>query len=61
LNPHHEILVKLQERFRHNNADNAIGEYAELLLGYSLLAEGSVIPDPAKFNRLVVALILKTL
>jgi hypothetical protein len=35
-------------------------EYAELLLGYALLAEGSEIPEPAKFNRLVVGLILKT-
>jgi molecular chaperone HtpG len=61
LNPNHEIFVKLQERFRQNIEDNAIGEYAELLLGYALLAEGSVIPEPAKFNRLVVDLILKTL
>ncbi len=61
LNPNHEIFVKLQERFRQNKEDNAIGEYAELLLGYALLAEGSEIPDPAKFNRLVVDLILKTL
>jgi molecular chaperone HtpG len=61
LNPNHEIFVKLQERFRQNKEDNAIGEYAELLLGYALLAEGSEITDPAKFNRLVVDLILKTL
>jgi len=32
-----------------------------LLLGYALLAEGSKIPEPAKFNRLVVELMLKTL
>jgi molecular chaperone HtpG len=61
LNPNHEIFVKLQVRFRQNKEDNAIGEYAELLLGYALLAEGSEIPEPAKFNRLVVDLILKTL
>jgi hypothetical protein len=30
-----------------------------LLLGYALLAEGSEIPEPAKFNRLVVRLMLK--
>jgi molecular chaperone HtpG len=61
LNPDHEIFVKLQERFRQNKEDKAIGEYAELLLGYALLAEGSEIPEPAKFNRLVVELMLKTL
>jgi molecular chaperone HtpG len=61
LNPNHEIFVKLQERFRQNKEDKAIGEYAELLFGYALLAEGSEIPEPAKFNRLVVGLMLKTL
>jgi molecular chaperone HtpG len=61
LNPNHEIFVKIQERFRQNKEDKAIGEYAELLFGYALLAEGSEIPEPAKFNRLVVELMLKTL
>jgi molecular chaperone HtpG len=61
LNPGHEIFVKLQERFRQNKEDKVIGEYAELLFGYALLAEGSEIPDPTKFNRLVVDLMLKTL
>jgi len=61
LNPGHEIFDKLQERFRQNKEDNAIGEYSELLLGYALLAEGSEIPEPAKFNRLLVRLMLKTL
>jgi hypothetical protein len=32
-----------------------------LLFGYALLAEGSEIPDPARFNQLVVDLMLKTL
>jgi molecular chaperone HtpG len=61
LNPNHEIFVKLKERFRENKDDKAIGEYAELLLGHALLAEGSEIPEPAKFNRLVVKLMLRTL
>jgi molecular chaperone HtpG len=61
LNPNHEIFIKLQERFQQNKEDRAIGEYAELLHGYALLAEGSEIPEPTKFNRLVVELMLKTL
>jgi molecular chaperone HtpG len=61
LNPNHEIFVKLQNRFRQNREDEAIEKYAELLLGYALLAEGSEIPEPTKFNRLVVELMLKTL
>jgi molecular chaperone HtpG len=61
LNPNHEIFVKLQERFRQNKEDEAIGKYAELLFGYASLAEGSEIPEPVKFNRLVVDLMLRTL
>jgi len=59
LNPNHEILDRLQARFQQNKEDKAIGEYAELLFGYSLLAEGSAMPEPTKFNRLVVELMLK--
>jgi molecular chaperone HtpG len=61
LNPNHEVFVKLQERYQQNKEGGAIEEYAELLLGYALLAEGSEIPEPAKFNRLVVDLMLKTI
>jgi molecular chaperone HtpG len=61
LNPNREIFVKLQERFQKNEEDEAIMKYAELLLGHALLAEGSEISGPTKFNRLMVELILKTL
>lgn len=61
LNPNHEVFVKLWERFQRDREDKAIGEYAELLLGYALLAEGSEISEPTKFNQLVVGLMLKTL
>ena len=61
LNPNHELFIKLQERFQQNREDKAIGEYAQLLLGYALLAEGSEIAEPTRFNRLVVNLMVKTL
>jgi molecular chaperone HtpG len=61
LNPNHEIFIRANERFKQNKEDASIGECAQLLLGYSLLAEGSEIPDPPKFNRLVVDLMLKAL
>jgi molecular chaperone HtpG len=60
LNPNHEIFIKLRERFQKNKNDPEIVEYAELLMGHAFLAEGSEIPEPAMFNRLVVELILKT-
>jgi molecular chaperone HtpG len=61
LNPNHELFAKILERYQQNKEDEALGEYAELLLGYSLLAEGSDIPDPTKFNRHVVKLMLRTM
>lgn len=61
LNPKHEIFIKMRERFDNNKEDSALGDYAELLLGYALLAEGSELPDPVQFNRLVSDLMVKTL
>ena len=61
LNPYHEAFIKLQARFNQNSEDKAIGTYAELLLGYALLAEGSELPDPVRFNRLVIDIMVQTL
>ncbi len=61
LNPNHDLFTRMLDRYQQNNEDEALGEYAELLLGYSLLAEGSDIPDPTRFNRHVVKLMLRTI
>lgn len=61
LNPNHKIFVKLRERFDKDNQDQALEKHAELLLGYALLAEGSELPDPVKFNNAVAELMLETL
>lgn len=61
LNPQHEIFIRMQERFRRQGEDTAMKDYAELLLGYALLAEGSELPDPVRFNQLVADLITRTL
>ncbi len=61
LNPNHDIFIKLHKRFKQNREDQAIGEYAELLLGHALIAEGSELADPTLFNRLVIDLMLRTL
>jgi molecular chaperone HtpG len=60
LNPQHPVLAKLQKRFLQNAEDQTIGDFAELLLGYALLAEGSELVDPIRYNRLVADLILQT-
>jgi molecular chaperone HtpG len=61
LNPNHEILLRLHERYNKNRDDKAIEAYAELIFGYALLAEGSEIPDPIRFNRLLLNLVVQTL
>ena len=61
LNPNHELLEKLQARFGENAEDPVLDDYAQLLYGHSLLAEGSDLPDPATFNRLVAQLMAKGL
>jgi molecular chaperone HtpG len=61
LNPQHEIFLKMQERFGKDKDDPTLANYAELLLGYAFLAEGSELPDPVKFNRLFAGLMTQTL
>jgi len=60
LNPNHDVFVKMHERFRNTSENNALDEYADLLLGYALLAEGSELPDPGKFNRHMVSVMGRT-
>ncbi len=61
INPKHELLAKLQEKFGADQEDPALEDYAHLLLGYAFLAEGSDLPDPARFNKLVGELMVKGL
>jgi|HubBroStandDraft_6_1064221.scaffolds.fasta_scaffold81050_1 molecular chaperone HtpG len=59
INPNHEIFTKMLERFNRDSNDSWLGDCAELLLGYGLLAEGSEIPDPARFNKLIADVLVK--
>jgi len=61
LNPEHEVFKKMYERHKGNKDEKEMSRYAELLLGYALLAEGSELPDPVRFNQLVVDLMVRTL
>jgi len=60
-NPAHPIVARLLERFQADQQDPAIGDSVELLFSLALLAEGSEIPDPVRFNRLTLDLMEKTL
>ena len=56
LNPDHEIVRKLKERVDADKNDAAVDDFAELLLGGALLAEGSELKDPGRFNRALARL-----
>lgn len=61
LNPQHEIFIRMAARFKQNKNEVELGKYADLLLSYALLAEGSDLPDPVRFNQLVAELMIQTL
>jgi molecular chaperone HtpG len=61
LNPKHDLLGKLKARFDHDQADPVLDQYAQLLFGYGVLAEGSEMPEPAKFNKAVAELMTTSL
>jgi molecular chaperone HtpG len=61
LNPNHRILAGLKEHFDKDPQDPILAEYANLLLGYGLLAEGTELPDTARFNHAVAELMSRGL
>ena len=61
LNPANEVVQKLKARFDADPEDPAIADYAEVLFGWGLIAEGSPIHDPVRFNQLVADLMAKGL
>jgi molecular chaperone HtpG len=61
LNPKHPILAKLQQRFNADAKDPVIVEYANILFGYGLIAEGGELPDAVGFNRAVAELMTRSI
>lgn len=51
LNPNHPLLEKLQGIFAADAKDPRLENYADLLYGQSILAEGGKLPDPGNFSR----------
>lgn len=56
LNPRHEVVMNLRRRFEADPEDPRISDYGELLLGWGLIAEGSGLYDPVRYNRLFAEL-----
>jgi molecular chaperone HtpG len=61
LNPAHPLLGKLQSLFERDATASPIKDYAQLLFGQALLAEGSPLPDPAAYGKLVAELMVKAI
>jgi molecular chaperone HtpG len=65
LNPDHPVLAKLKALHEQSLAEGPAGEEArrrfhltlELLHGQALMAEGSPVPDPARFAKLITRLL----
>ncbi len=61
INPNHALLQKLQTKFAANADDAIIPKYAQLLFAQSLLAEGSPLPDPVEYTKLVTEIMVDSL
>ncbi len=59
LNPGHPVMAALQRLHEADPTASVIGEYAELLYGQALIAEGGQPTDPAGFARLVAGLMVR--
>ncbi|MBN1883307.1 MAG: molecular chaperone HtpG [Deltaproteobacteria bacterium] len=61
INPDHPILIGLNKKFQEKKDDPTIEEYARLLYGQALLAEGSLPPNPGEFSRKLAEALSRTL
>ncbi len=61
VNGSHDVLKGLQKRFVKDTKDPAMQEYAELLYGYALLADGAEFDDPAPFNKALEGLMSQSM
>ena len=51
LNPKHPLIERMRQRRAQSENDPLLDNAVEVLLGLSLLAEGSELPDPVRFNK----------
>ena len=58
LNSEHDVFKKLAG-LSISDEDGTLADYAHLLYGQALIAEGSAVPDPAGFARRVAALMTR--
>lgn len=59
INPGHPLIATLVGMMRDNPSDPRLSDYAELLLGGAILAEGGNVHDPARFSRQIAELMVR--
>ena len=53
LNPNHPVIGRLSKLFESDPQSEKLVDFAELIHGQALLAEGSTLEDPVRFGKLV--------
>ncbi len=61
VNGTHDLVKGMQERFETDKADPALREFAELLYGYAMLAEGAEIEDPGPFTKALEGVMMRAM
>ncbi len=51
----------MRDRLRENADDALLDDFAQVMYGYALLAEGSELDDPQKFNQAVMRVMAKSM
>jgi molecular chaperone HtpG len=61
VNPSHPIITKLKDLLDKDPKAQALEDYAEMLYGQALLAEGGTLPKPAEFTQKLSEVLLRAL
>ena len=61
INPDHELVGRMRALHAANADDPALDDFANILYGYALLAEGSEMPEPEKFNESLLRVVTKAI
>jgi len=59
INPDHELVGKIRDLQAADGDDPRLEDFANILYGYALLAEGSEITEPQKFNDALLRVVAK--
>lgn len=61
INPDHALVAKMRDRLKADPDDPVFEDFAQVMYGYALLAEGSELDDPQKFNEAVMHVMAKSI